>query len=275
MVNISIIGGDKRNLILANLLKKDGYDVYSYGIENSNCSSIEECINLSKHIITAIPFSNDGENIYSPTTKQTISVKEFIISSKNKVIMGGKFSDFQVAELEKNGNIVVDFMKDEELAQKNVIPTVEGIVKIVIENTDITIHNSNIAVVGFGRIGKRLSKILKMMGANVYCVDNKKEEVANIKLSGYNVIENIYADEVFDVVINTVPKMIIGEKELTKLGKSTLIIDVASKPGGIDYNYANKNDYKVIQALGIPGKIAPVTAAKYIQEIVKKVITEV
>lgn len=275
MTNISIIGGDKRNSILSELLKKDGFRVYTYGVESKDSSSFQESISKSKYIITAMPFSNDGESIYAPITGKNISIREFIESSKNKVVIGGKFSDIQVAELEKNGNTVVDLMKDEELAQKNVIPTVEGIVKIIIENTDITIDNSNIAVIGFGRIGKRLSKILKLMGANVYCADNKKEEVANIRLSGYNVIENICAEEVFDVIINTVPKMIIGEKELTKLGKDTLIIDVASKPGGVDYKYANKNNYRVIQALGIPGKIAPVTAAKYIQEIVKKVIIEV
>jgi len=106
-------------------------------------------------------------------------------------------------------------------------------------------------------------------------MDNKKEEVANIEFSGYNVIDNICADEKFDVVINTVPKLIVGENELTKLGRNTLIIDVASKPGGVDYNYASKNNNRVIQALGIPGKVAPVTAAKYIEEILKKVIIEV
>lgn len=275
MTNISIIGGDRRNSILSELLEKNGFCIHTYGVESKNSSSFQECVSKSKYIVTAMPFSNDGVNIYAPTTGQSIRIQEFTESSKNKVIIGGKFSDSQVAEFEKSGNIVIDLMKDEELAQKNVIPTVEGIVKIIIENTDVTIDASNIAVLGFGRIGKRLSKILKMMGANVYCVDNKKEEVANIELSGYNVIENICADEVFDVVINTVPKMIIGEKELTKLGKDTLIIDVASKPGGVDYKYANKNNYRVIQALGIPGKIAPVTAAKYIQEIVKKVIIEV
>ena len=258
MTNISIIGGDRRNSILSELLEKNGFCIHTYGVESKNSSSFQECVSKSKYIVTAMPFSNDGVNIYAPTTGQSIRIQEFT-----------------VAEFEKSGNIVIDLMKDEELAQKNVIPTVEGIVKIIIENTDVTIDASNIAVLGFGRIGKRLSKILKMMGANVYCADNKKEEVANIRLSGYNVIENICAEEVFDVVINTVPKMIIGEKELTKLGKDTLIIDVASKPGGVDYKYANKNNYRVIQALGIPGKIAPVTAAKYIQEIVKKVIIEV
>lgn len=275
MTNISIIGGDKRNSILSELLKEDGYSVYTYGIKGKETNGLEECINKSKYIITAMPFSNDRENIYAPTISKNISIKEFMKYSKNKIIIGGKFSELQIEEFEKNGNRVFDLMKYEELAQKNVIPTVEGIIKIIIENTDITINDSNIAVIGFGRIGKRLSKILFEMGAHVYCSDNKKEEVANIELCGYNVIENICAGKEFDVVVNTVPKMIIREKELIKLGKNTLIVDVASKPGGIDYNYANQNNYNVIHALGIPGKIAPITAAKYIEEIIKKVIIEV
>lgn len=275
MANISIIGGDNRNVILSSLLMSDGYNVYTYGIEQQNCLGIEECIKMSKYIVTAIPFTNDFKTINAPTTEEKISVNEFFRTLENKIIIGGKFSEMQINELMKNKNIVIDLMKNEELTLNNTIPTVEGIIKIIIENTQITIDKGNIAVIGFGRIGKRLSKLLKVMGANVFCLDNKKEEVANIKISGYNVIENICAEEKFDVVINTVPELIIGEKELVKLGKETLIIDVASKPGGIDYDYAKKYNYKVIQALGIPGKIAPVTAAKYIKEIINKVVIEV
>ena len=275
MTNISIVGGDKRNFILSELLEEEGFCTHTFGIGCDEIISLEECVERSKYIVTATPFSNDGEYIYATNPTEKIRIDDFIKYSRDKVIIGGKFSDIQINEFEKNRNKVVDLMKYEELAQKNVIPTVEGIVKIIIENTDITIDESNIAIVGYGRIGKRLSKILSAMGANIFCVDNKKEEVANIELSGYNVIENICADKEFDVIVNTVPKMVIGEKELKKIGKETLIVDVASKPGGIDYDYANKNNYKVIQSLGIPGKIAPRTAAKYIKEIVKKVIIEV
>lgn len=275
MINISVIGGDNRNVILSKLLKDDGFNVHTFALKNQNCSSLEECIKMSKYIITAIPFTNDFKNIYCPTVEGKIDINDFVSLLKDKVIVGGKFSDQQVEMFKINSNKAFDLMKNENLAVKNAIPTVEGIVKILIENTEITIDKSSIAIIGFGRIGKRLAHVLNLLGANIYCMDCKKEEVANIEMSGYNVIENICAGNKFDVVVNTVPKLVIGEKELLNLGKETLILDVASKPGGIDYNYPNISDYKVIHALGIPGKVAPITAAKYIEEIIKKEILEV
>ena len=38
------------------------------------------------------------------------------------------------------------------------------------ENTDTTINDSNIAILGFGRVGKRLAKVLNGMGANIFCL---------------------------------------------------------------------------------------------------------
>ena len=56
------------------------------------------------------------------------------------------------------------------------------------------------------------------------------------------------------------------------INKKSLIIDVSSKPGGVDFEYANTNGYKVIHALGLPGKVAPITSAKYIKEVINNLI---
>ena len=272
MNNISFIGGDSRNLILANLIKSDGFNIYKSFLGTKEDINIEESVKKSDIIITSIPFSNDGVFVNTKLSYEQLKITQFFSLLKNKTIIGGKFSKEQINELEKNNNTVIDLMKNEELALKNAIPTVEGIVKLIIENTKITIDNSNIAIIGFGRIGKRASSILKQMGANIFCMDTSEEEVANINLCGYNVIENIHTKNKFDIIVNTVPKLVIGEEEFKFINKETLIIDVASKPGGIDFNFAEKNGYTVIHELGIPGKIAPLTAAKYMYEVIKKII---
>lgn len=272
MVNISVIGGDNRNVVLSNLLEKDGFNVFRNSIGVNDCS-LEECIEKSDYIITSTPFSVDSRNVYCPLSSDIIGIEDFFELLKNKTVIGGKFSKEHSDELIKSGNTVIDLMKNESLALKNAIPTAEGIVKIIIENTDITIDGSNIAVLGFGRIGKRISKILNFIGANLFCMDTSEEEVANIKLCGYNVLEDICINhENLDVIVNTVPQMVIGEREFNFINKDSLIIDVASKPGGVDFKYAKENGYNVIHALGIPGKIAPVTSAKYIEEIIKNLI---
>lgn len=272
MKSVSIIGGDNRNLILSNLLKEDGYNVFKFGL-GAEEKSIEDCIKQSHFIISATPFSVDSENIYSPLTDKKINIQKFIDLIHNKTIIAGSISDEYINKFKYNYNIVFDIMKDNNLVIKNTIPTAEGVVKIIIENTDITINDSNIAILGFGRVGKRLAKVLNGMGANIFCLDTKKEEVANIEMCGYNILKDIYKNlNDMDVIVNTVPKQILGKEEINSINKNSLIIDVSSKPGGVDFEYANKNNYNVIHALGLPGKVAPVTSAKYIKEIVETLI---
>lgn len=272
MRNISFIGGDNRNLILSNLFESENNNVFRYGFQEKE-ESLEKCIQNGDIIVTAIPFSNDTENIYAPIGNKTIKIQDFIYILENKTIIGGKISNEFIEQMKLKNNNVIDIMKNEALAIKNTIPTAEGIIKILIENTDITIDESNIAILGFGKVGKQTSKVLYSLGANIFCYDIKKEEVANIDLCGYNVLKDICSTlGNMDIIINTIPQMILDSKILETINKKTLILDVSSKPGGVDFNYAIKNGFKVIHELGIPGKVAPVTSAKYIKEIIENLI---
>ena len=107
----------------------------------------------------------------------------------------------------------------------------------------------------------------------MYCAARKETDLAWIREKRYFPIRYgelcEYADR-FDIVVNTVPSLIIKGKELDSFSKNVLIIDVASAPGGIDKEYAEKRKIKVITALGIPGKQMPTTAARYIKEIINK-----
>ena len=76
-----------------------------------------------------------------------------------------------------------------------------------------------------------------------------------------------------DVVFNTVPDKIIGGNELLT-AKNTLIIDLASKPGGVDMERAKDLGVKVIWALGLPGKVAPVTSGNIIKETILNIFSE-
>ena len=66
--------------------------------------------------------------------------------------------------------------------------------------------------------------------------------------------------------------MILNEDRLKKLNKNCLIIDLASRPGGIDRKAAKANEIKYIWALALPGKVAPVSTAKFNKETVYNII---
>lgn len=76
----------------------------------------------------------------------------------------------------------------------------------------------------------------------------------------------------FDIVINTVPALVIDNKKIDSFNEDVLIIELASNPGGIDREYAISKKLKVIVALGIPGKEMPKAAGKYIKETIDKIL---
>ena len=80
--------------------------------------------------------------------------------------------------------------------------------------------------------------------------------------------------EDFDIIVNTVPVQILNKKELEFIRKDTLIIDLASNPGGVDRDEVKKQNLKFVWALALPGKVAPNTSAKFIKNTIYNVINE-
>ena len=78
----------------------------------------------------------------------------------------------------------------------------------------------------------------------------------------------------FDIIFNTIPSLILDDEILAKVKKDALIIDLASKPGGIDFDAAKSYGLKVIWALSLPGKIAPVSSGAIIKDTIMNIIKE-
>lgn len=116
-----------------------------------------------------------------------------------------------------------------------------------------------------------MAKNLKALGADVCCVARKESDLSWIKAYGYKAIhlDNLEENlcDKYDIIFNTVPKVILDAKKLELIrDKNTLIIELASNPGGIEFEKAKEYNIEVIKAMGLPGKVAPLTAAKYIKE---------
>ena len=172
---------------------------------------------------------------------------------------------------------IIDLLNREELTVLNTISTAEGAIQIAMEETTRTIHDSNIMVMGYGRVGKILANMLKGIGANVYCEARKNVDLAWIKAYGHkpvhlNEIEKVLGK--MDIIINTIPHVILDEQKLEKIDKDCLIIDLASNPGGVDRTVAKKHGLKTIWAISLPGKVAPLTSAEFIKDTIYNIFKE-
>ena len=276
---ILILGGDLRQLSVADEFKKEGYEVSFFAFEKCELpipyyiyNTLDEALGENKVIILGMPVSRDGIHLNTPLSDFTIKLSDiYQLSGKGKKIFGGIFPEFFPDKAMKKGPEFFDYGKKEELIIKNVIPTVEGAVKIAIENTPFTLHSSHILICGFGRIGKILAKNLTALGARVTVSARKPEDMAWIDCCGYKKIKTnriFEAINKFDIIFNTVPATVIDEECLKRVKKNALIIDLASGSGGVDFKYARLLDINVIRALSLPGKVAYETAGKIIKETI-------
>ncbi len=160
----------------------------------------------------------------------------------------------------------------------NAIPTAEGAIQYAMVNSEITLHGSKCIVLGFGRCGKVLAHLLKGIGADLSVEARSAVDLAYIESYGYNPIPlNELTDNIgeYDFIFNTIPFLILDERKLKKIKKDCLVIELASKPGGIDFKAAKKLGIKVIDGQSLPGKVAPETAAKIIFDTILNAYGEV
>ena len=284
----AVVGGDLRTIKLAKILAKEGNMVYTYGLEKAEelkeikniifCEKLIEAVKMVQVVIGPIPFSSDGININMPFSDGKLSIREFMHNLNAKILIAGTIAP-DVYELANDEYIeIVDIMKREELAVLNTIATAEGAIEIAIANTNKILHGSNVLVLGYGRIGKVLARKLAGLSTKVTCAARKEEDLAWIKAYGHKGININQIDKnlsEFDVIINTVPQMILTAEKLGYVKQECLLIDLASNPGGIDKKVAKEKGLQLIWALALPGKVAPTTTAEFIKDTIYNILKEI
>lgn len=281
----AVIGGDLRNLKLAEHLAEDGHSVRIFGFKNIDISlkvihsvSLEEAIIGSDVVIGPIPCTLDEQTINCKFYDLKIYISDVLrLMNKEQLFAAGLLSESLLHLIGNYGLKCVDVLKREEMSVLNAIPTAEGAIQIAMEELPITIHNSKALILGYGRIGKVLSKMLHGIGAKVYVAARKYSDLAWIESIGYRPVKMPEVSTLidsFDIIFNTVPHIILDSTELELINKECLIIDLASKPGGVNFEKAKEIGLKTIWALSLPGKVAPVSAARFIKDTVYNILNE-
>lgn len=283
-MKLTVLGGDQRSSKLANMLYNDNHVVKVFGFDKENIKSLEVCENLdlaiigAKYIIGPVPCSKDNIYLNTPLYSGKIKLEDiFQTMNSEQIFIAGKITN-EIKEIANSYKIkTIDLLQREEMAVLNAIPSAEGAIQIAMEETDITLHGSNVIILGFGRIGKILAKMLQGIGANVYVEARKYSDLAWIKSYGYIPVDlNKLGDYLkgMDIVFNTVPSMLLNEGLLLKLNRESIVIDIASSPGGVDMEKAKELGIKVIWALGLPGKVAATTSGSIIKNTIYNVMEE-
>ncbi|WRS26258.1 dipicolinate synthase subunit DpsA [Oscillospiraceae bacterium MB08-C2-2] len=285
---IAVIGGDLRQTHLAGLLaqpeKKN--TVYAMFMESDmnfpkgviRSNALEGVLPKCDIVIFPLPLLGTDGYINTPLTNQSISFEQCLYwIPPTAAVLGGMIPASLMEEAAKKGIELLDFFCREEFAVRNAWPTAEGTIEIALRELPTTLYGQVCLITGYGRISKVLARLLQAFGAQVRVAARKYSDLAWIQVSkALPVPMEQLSDSLEDVdlLVNTVPTRILGEKELSRLKSSCLVIDLASKPGGVDFETAKNLGIKTIWALSLPGKTAPITAGEIILDTVTNILTE-
>lgn len=148
---------------------------------------------------------------------------------------------------------------------------------MAIQNTEITIHGSSVAVLGLGRVGMSVARAFSLLGAKVKVGSRKTADLARATEMGLDSFHlSQLRNEVndIDICINTIPHLVINAAVIAQMPSHTLIIDLASKPGGTDFRYAEKRGIKALLAPSLPGIVAPKTAGNILANVLSKLLAD-
>ncbi len=269
-----IFGGDMRQVYLADALVKKGYHIYTYKtlekMEHENCKelqSLQELFEQCNVVIGPIPFNKDLVSATSAnaTVSNNSSLSELL--NKNHILIGGIIPPQIINSCNSKGIPCYDYMDDEKVAILNAIATAEGSIMEAIKDSDINLHGSKCLVLGYGRCGKVLAGKLKALDAKVTIAARSYEALAYAEAAGYQICSLSEMKEIlpsFNFIFNTIPALILDKNHLACVDPKVTIIDIASQPGGVDFEYAIKHNLNAKLCLGLPGKVSPKTSADII-----------
>jgi dipicolinate synthase subunit A len=279
---IAVIGGDKRQLYLARSLQEEGYLVYLSGFDSlkefSNCClcTVEEALGIADIVILPVPCLRADGALNAPYAVQTIlfSEKEIKLMARKPVFTA--FSGKLIKRYPQlKGARIYDYAVRDDFAVRNAVPTAEGALEIAMNSFEGTISGSRVLVTGYGRVGKALVSLLTAVGAQVTAAARKSSDRAAIESVGAESTDFDNLGSGYDLVFNTVPAMIFDESRLSQLNRDALLFDLASLPGGVDFDASEKLGIDARRALALPGKCAPKTAGEIIKTTVFEIIKEV
>lgn len=284
--SIAMLGCDQREVTLASTLLELGCDLRLVGFPKNDV--LKKALHFQDPAEAVLgvqaliaPMSNTDAlgfiRAREDDSVEPISLAEVIpILTKNTLLLIGVAKPLIKGLTIQYGLRLIEMAEIDEIAILNSIPTAEGALSVAMENSDFTIHNSRALVLGLGRCGTTLTQTLVALGAKVTVGSRSATDLARASALHCQALPlaNLEQRTDFDLIFNTIPALILPRSYLRLLAQNTLIIDIASQPGGTDFVAAEQLGIRAIHALSLPGKVAPKTAGEILTRTIPHLLNK-
>ncbi|WP_322173393.1 dipicolinate synthase subunit DpsA [Acutalibacter caecimuris] len=275
-----VMGGDRRQVYLARSLAEDGYETLvscmeqaaDIGLVHTEPELLGQRCDV---VVLPLPATRDGQYLNTPLSLRKVPLDDgFARLMEGKKVFGG-----MLAQLTETSSLWQridwqDYYQREELVMGNAFLTAEGAIGLAIHEYEGSLGGAQCLVTGYGRIGKALCAMLKGMGAQVFCAARKPADRTAIQATGCQPLCFAEAARPFDLVFNTVPVRVLGAEVLRCQRRDSLLMELASSPGGIDLEVAGRLGLRVLPAPSLPGKMSPKASGELIKRTVYRMMEE-
>ncbi|MFZ5827186.1 MAG: dipicolinic acid synthetase subunit A [Bacillota bacterium] len=277
---VAVLGGDRRMAEAVHFFLRAGAKVRLAGLEWDDrfagvqvCSSGAEALTGAQAAVLPVQgATQDGKVFTVPGAPSCqIDVEAVRRLERGATLFVGIGNPYLSRICEEAGVPLVEYRETDDFATWNSIPSAEGAIQMAMEATPFTIFGSRSLVVGFGRTGKAVALLLKGLFSDVSVAARSEVDLARIWASGYRPVawpELVQAVTEADLIFNTVPALVLSRSVLSGAPRHAAVIDLASAPGGTDFEAAKELGLTAKLAPGLPGIVAPVTAGRIIAELI-------
>ncbi len=280
-VRVGIIGGDRRELEVARIFSAHGMDVRAVCLPWPDdvqylANRLEDVLRWADLLLAPVGGVDRFGQVAYVIVPGDVPPPRLTAETLRAVRPGAPlFIGAATAALRQAcatcGVTLVEFRESDEFAWRNAVPTAEGAIQLAIQHTDHTLHGSRILVLGFGRSGTVLARTLRGLGADITVCARGSVDIARAYALGVHPyrmedLADLAADA--EVVFNTIPAPVLSSEILRCMQQGSVIIDIATAPGGTDFAVAKQIGIQAHLAPGLPGITAPRTAGRIVADTV-------
>lgn len=263
-LTIIIIGGDERQRWLARLLAAEGHRVTTVGLgETAYAGDLYEGAEAA---ILPLPALNPAGAVRTPLEFGALLPETVAAAVGETPVFAGKLPP-EVAALFRGG--CTDYFARESLTLRNAELTAEGALQLLLEELPRSLLGLRVLILGAGRIGGLLARMLLALGAEVTVAARREEERTRMRLLGCRAVTTEALEEAVagqEALVNTVPARLLTPQVLDHINKDALLLDLASAPGGFSLGDTAQRGLRAVKAAALPGKCAPKSAAEAIRD---------
>ena len=259
-MHISVVGGDRRFRLLEGMLQARGHRI------NETALQLADAVVLPLPAVDAKGYVR-GSELHGET----------LLAAQPQLLLGGQLPAAFLQKAAARQIKARDYYLDETLLQQNAAATAEGALSLLIAELPSVIKGSGIAVIGYGRIGSRLAKLLQSMGAEVTVFARSAKARAQAAAEGISARPMQLLAQLmprFAAVCSTAPALVAEDAAVQQMREGMLWLELASGSGGLCREAAAKRGVRVVDGGGLPGRFSPQSAAEYICEAVCRIFTE-